>query len=410
MGISKTTQGASWLARFPAHEANVVEEIIDEILLVGRDDLSLGLHGIVDDILHEQTEKGENLKRHPLALYAEREVIKEQGRILPFFPNSEQGRALGDGVPPIVTDPRSQEVGSEGIIANLITDFCRSQPTAVNHPGPDKLRSQRVRAIVIVTDFIGSGNRIFEMLEAFRYVATLRSWKSYGLIRYIVAAYSGTISGIEVVQKSELRPNVKVVSYCPTISNTFWGKKRRSVEALCRRYPEGHETSLGFRDAGALIAFGHGCPNNMPPILHSNKNGWVPLFPGRSTSSTQEFFAPDTQSSLDQRLQKLLKIRDARKTLAWAGGERWISCLLVLAAAEAGARSLEDMSARAHLTVEAIADLTRLAINALWLDERLRLTYLGRLELEQLRRRRRRLPALPLNKDEVYYPTQLRAP
>ena len=63
----------------------------------------------------------------------------------------------------------------------------------------------------------------------------------------------------------------------------------------------------------------------------------------------------------------------------------WISCLLLLAAAEAGARSVEDMSALTHLPVKTMADLTELVIEALWLDSRLRLTPLGRRELEQLR-------------------------
>jgi hypothetical protein len=147
-----------------------------------------------------------------------------------------------------------------------------------------------------------------------------------------------------------------------------------------------------------------------PPLLHSSRGGWVPIFPGRSTSVTPELFTPEAQASLGQRLQKLLQTRDARRSLVSASEQSWISCLLILAAAEAGARSVEDMSALTHLPVKTMADLTELVIDALWLDSRLRLTPLGRRELEQLRRRRRRIPALPPDEDAVYYPTQLRAP
>ena len=182
MGISATTQGARWLARFPDGEASIARDLIDEVLLVSRDGFTSGLRGILDNLCNHRTSNGKHRTQLPLALYAEREVVKEDSKILPFFPNSERGRALGGGVPPIVTDPLHQEVGSEGIVANFITDFCRSQGphVALNHPGPDELRSGKARTIVVVTDFIGSGKRIFEMLEAFRYVATLRSWHHTG--------------------------------------------------------------------------------------------------------------------------------------------------------------------------------------------------------------------------------------
>ena len=296
----------------------MARELIEEILLVSTDQLIAALRNSLEDILEGQNRSGADPSRHPIALYAEREMSKDGERVLPFFPSSERGRASGRGVAPII-DVQTPEVGSEGIIANFITSFCRlrSSATALNHPGPDKLRLRKVRAIVVVTDFIGSGNRVFEMLEAFRNVATLRSWQSYGLLKYFVVAYAGTLPGIQLIERSKLRPEVMVAAYCPTIKNTFQGQRRRTVENLCQRYPNGHPTPLGYRNSGALIAFAHMCPNNAPPILHSGRNGWVPLFPGRSTSGVSEFFEPANTPSSVQRLQKFLKLHDAREFL-WA--------------------------------------------------------------------------------------------
>src|SRR5208337_3578272 len=125
-----------------------------------------------------------------IALYAERRIKKVFGIIPTFFPGSRHGRAKGPGVQPVQADPRDQEVGSEGVVAQLITDYCRRNPeVALSHPGPTKLRDDRVSHIVIVTDFIGSGLRVYDMLESFRYVATLQSWRSYGRLKFIVVAY-----------------------------------------------------------------------------------------------------------------------------------------------------------------------------------------------------------------------------
>ena len=64
------------------------------------------------------------------------------------------------------------------------------------------MRTKHVGRIVVVTDFVGSGKRVREMLEAFRAVATLRSWRSYGLIEFHVVAYSGTEVGLQLVRRS----------------------------------------------------------------------------------------------------------------------------------------------------------------------------------------------------------------
>lgn len=130
------------------------------------------------------------------------------------------------------------------------------------------MRHDRVRRIVIVTDFIGSGKRVWEMLEAFRSVATLRSWRSYHLLRFHVVAYSGTEDGLHgSFQPVETRGTT--VMGCPTFWNTFSGARRAEVLDLCKRYPPGHRHPYGFSNGGALIAFAHGMPNNAPPILHS---------------------------------------------------------------------------------------------------------------------------------------------
>jgi hypothetical protein len=282
------------------------------------------------------------------------------------------------------------------------------------------MRQDKVKKIVLLTDFIGSGDRITGMLESLRYVATLRSWRSYGLIRFIVLAYSGLNEGVSITRSHKLRPDVHLVAGCPTIANTFRGKQRSKIEALCRAHPSRHPQPLGYGtrswvypgdEGGALIAFAHGCPNNVPAILYSRASGWVPLFEGRSTPDAPDAFLPEGHEvALDQRAQNLLRIRDAQKSLLSVENEGWISAMLVLAAADEGLRTIADISGRTHLSIARVTKLVALAKNARWLTETGRLTRLGRYERERLRRRRRRTPVLPGERNTFYYPTQLRAP
>src|SRR4051812_26314340 len=168
MALSSTALGAGWLANFEGAERATAAALIDEVLLVSRNSLVRELRDLVETILADRDDP-----ERPIALFAERAVRKHKGKVLPFFPDAGGGRATGPGVPPIVVDPSDQEVGSEGLIANLITDLARLyQGEVLSHPGPDRMRRDRVRRIVIVTDFIGSGKRVWEMLEALRAVAT----------------------------------------------------------------------------------------------------------------------------------------------------------------------------------------------------------------------------------------------
>lgn len=408
--LSTTKFGRCWLARFDDAERDVAATLIDEVLLVSRDELSRGIYCLLDQVIAKRVSSA-----RPIALFAERKIEKtwdvdEIERVLPLYPGTEHGRAIGLGAPPIVVDPGDQEIGSEGPVGNLITSYCRLHaPMALSHPGPDDMRAKHVGRIVIVTDFIGSGKRVLEMLEAFRAVATLRSWYSYGLIEFHVLAYSGTEIGLQLVRHSRLTPTVTTVAGCPTVHHAFSGRQLAAVQKLCRRYPKRHRSPLGFGGSGALIAFAHGMPNNAPPLLHSSFRGWRPLFRGRSTIGADMAFPADATEIIADRMARLLPIREARKYLDDPLGRRWITTMIVLAAIEVGAYASSKISSRSGLGLAEVEEILSSTRMAQWIGSRNRLTALGRQELARLRHRRKRKPALPSSESPFYYPTQLRA-
>jgi hypothetical protein len=405
MKLSDTEFVRSWLEQFAQGERVTAAQLADAIMLVSRDALYQGLYELLDSLRVELSGSDE-----PVALYAEREVERVDGEIQPFFPGTQHGRATGSGVPPIVVDLRDQEVGSEGAIANFITSYERlHRGVVLNHPGPDRLRQAQTRTIVIVTDFIGSGKRIWEMIEAFWQVATIRSWRSYGLIGFAVVAYSGTDSGLAYVRSHRLRPDVRIVRACPTVANSFRGDEARAVDALCLKYPERHRYPFGFRGGGALIAFAHGIPNNSPAIFHSHKNGWRPLFLNRSALAAAADFPVNSLDELSDRAEAMLRIHAAREHLEDPQTRRWIKTMLVLAALTVGNKGAGGVSAFTRLPLAEVEELLGFTRIAGWTSATGALTPLGERELIRLRARRRRTIVLPTAEEPFYYPTQLRA-
>ena len=142
--FSATSLGAEWLANFTDEaERETAAALIDEVLFVGRNTLVRGLRSLIETILHDRKDP-----EKPIALFAERAVPKANNTVLPFFPNAKSGRATGPGIAPIIVNPADQEVGSEGPIGNLITDLVRYHGAGLlSHPGPDRMRQDRVRHI-----------------------------------------------------------------------------------------------------------------------------------------------------------------------------------------------------------------------------------------------------------------------
>ncbi|MGY4198967.1 phosphoribosyltransferase-like protein [Bradyrhizobium sp. USDA 4520] len=402
--LSATLTGQVWLENFDADDKPVAKRLLDSLLLVSASEFNSKVTKQLIGMAARAREAKE-----VFALYAEREMAETHEEVPPFFPGTERGRATGPGIQPIEVS-KKHDVGSEGIVASLISKFRSANPDIVlSHPGPDALRSKRVRKIVIVTDFIGSGFRIYSMLDAFAKVATIQSWRSYGLIAFEVICYSATEDGAKFVEGHGLRPRLTIYAACPVVDETFKGLELKAIRQLCGKYPKHSKWPMGFKATGSLIAFSHGIPNNAPQIFHSSLNGWRPLFQGRSTLMTDLDQAADTWDHIVQQSTELLGVRDAREILRGAAGELWTHTMLILHAVRSGLRSSEALSARTRLPLARITEILALATTAGWLSPTCRLTTLGRHELRWQARSKRTRVLAPQDGD-LYFPTQLRAP
>jgi hypothetical protein len=247
------------------------------------------------------------------------------------------------------------------------------------------------------------------MLEAFAKVATIQSWRSYNLITFEVVCYSAAEWGARTVAGHRLRPTVTIYAACPVVDETFKGAELKAIKQLCEKYPKGSKWPMGFKATGSLIAFSHGIPNNAPQIFHGSRNGWRPLFPGRSTLMSELDQVADTSDFIAEQSSELLGVRNAREILDKSTGELWTHTMLILHAVKSGLRSKDNVSARTRLPIARVTEVLELATTAGWLSPTCRLTSLGRQEI-RWQATWARTQQLASQNNDLYFPTQLRAP
>ncbi|CAM5208205.1 hypothetical protein OURE66S_03576 [Oligella ureolytica] len=223
-------RGQSWLAQFPMGDSSLAKELLDSFLLVSRDDFNDHLRKLILD--RAASVDG------VVALYAEREIRHHLGVPNKLFKEARRKirRAEGSAGPPAIKPIKAYDpsVGSEGIVARLITDLCREFPKKFsNHPGPEQIRRKKVRAFWVVTDLVGSGRRTYAYLQAAWLVRSVRSWWSGHFLEFAVIAYASTEQGEQLLRSHSCRPNVFHVTLCPTIRNSFSERKMQIMRRLC---------------------------------------------------------------------------------------------------------------------------------------------------------------------------------
>jgi hypothetical protein len=399
-----------WLAQFAITDQPVAQDLLSHILTVGANDLTQGLRSAIRTIADEQP--------GPVALYAERHVRHREGKPNRLFreTRTKQRRAYGNGPAPVPQGrPYARETGSEGVIATLITGLVRAEPKRfLDHPGPDAIRKQRVRSYVVVTDFIGSGRRACANLEGAWQIRSFKSWRSLGHLRFAVAAFSGTIAGVREVERHRSCPKVQLHCGCPVIGDIEVDAREKIVE-LCdrhapRRLPD-DRTALGYGNAGALIAFEHGIPNNAPLLLHTARPSWVPLFPRRSSALLGSFHGTTMRrAEIDRSLNNLRQTRLARAPRFAGIAEHEQEMMLLLTALKRRPRRNLAVSARTGLSVLEVEAMIERARAHGFLDKELRPTEAAYRAMDYLKASE--IPPVPLPKipDDFYCPQSLRPP
>jgi hypothetical protein len=410
-GFLNSDAAKVWLSQFKPQDQETAIDLIQESLLVSRNNFVERLKLLVLERINESS--------GTVGLYVEREVRKYKGTPNRLFKESatKVKRAYGAGPAPVKpVKAYNPSVGSEGIVAQIVSEICKQNgENVLDHPGPDLIRSKKIRHFILVTDFIGSGTRIDNYLKAAWRIRSVKSWWSTrtrkGII-FEVVAYAATVKGGALVEANPTNPKVHNIATCPTISDLTYGRQKQ-LRKLCFDYdplPKKADDSLGFGGMGALIAFAHGMPNNAPRLLHTSTKGWASLFPKRvTTENGSTFDKPDTDP--DQVRERLHKIKQKRLAEAdWIKDTKpWFRLqMIVLASLSKPPRSDEVLSLRTGFSILDIRKAVKVAITNNWIDDCRRLTDGGRSELENARKKGAEKVEVPSEPESLYYPKSLR--
>ncbi len=212
---SETT--VAWLSQFDPSDQNDASAILSAMRLVSRDTFAERLREL---ILQRAADGG-----RPVGLYVEREVRRQAGKPDPLFQETSTNvrRAHGGGPEPVQSlRAHARDVGSEGIVAQLVSELCRQRPgQLLDHPGPDAIRKMKVRRFFLLTDFIGSGQRARTYLDAAWRVRSVRSWWSARRAKgmsFEVVAFAGTTNGRANVEDHPSAARVSVATVARPLS------------------------------------------------------------------------------------------------------------------------------------------------------------------------------------------------
>jgi len=418
MQLSDYKPAGLWLDQFNRQmgDRKLAEQMLDKFRYVSNVDLASDIAILLEKniprlekaALYVEREMPTTRSKKPMKMYREDKVLRSGSRKKAF-------RATG-AARAVVRSPtnRQQQVGSEGVIAQQLTQLCaKSRRRFLLHPSAEEIRAVGVRHIVIVTDFVGSGTRVHRMLESLWQVRSVRSWRSGKFVRMWVMSYSGTEMGLSHVQKHRSRPNVRHVLPCPTLDNSFGDHDSAALKDLCRLYGQFHARPLGYGEVGALIAFEHSCPNNVPAVFiessASHKAPWEPMFEKRSTTQLAQAInrAPAQIGNLALETLGYLTIANAQAYISASHKKRNIILLLA-----AFARRHRDTCELVGITRMPLWELSLALSQATELglvDAQRRLSVSGRKELRKLELQgEAQLVAQP--QKSYYHPTVLRVP
>ena len=303
-------------------------------------DLLLKLRFVTTDTYSEWLRtKLSAIGQHPCALYAVRKMIDDQNVW------DQSGR---------ITPRPGASLGSEDLVSSVIANFTKSlRANILDHPSIDEIKNRRIHKIVLLDDSIGSGDRVADFMLRMLSNSTLRSWWSFGWIRFHIIAFARTIEAEGVIleampgsddyrrrfPKSRKISYVSHLRYGKSLMHERWGENHQNILNLCRSQKKvPGNFRLGYRATMSNLVFYHSVPNNLPGVVWYDSERWPALFPRRVLPTWLPLLLDD---------RRLKRTRDARGVVSE-------SMLSVLRLIKKGIRSDHSLSASLGVDTEVL--------------------------------------------------------
>ncbi|WP_420065449.1 phosphoribosyltransferase-like protein [Pectobacterium colocasium] len=407
-----------WLSQFN-HDSNdleVAEKLLEECRFIEVEDMRFSLSFLIE-VDFPETEK--------YAFYVERELKKYKGKVQRMYKVDKirkqkkrryTRRAYGAAIQAVQSKRYDkQNIGSEGVLANIISkksQFFKFKNKYFLQPSVDTIRREKIKNFVIVTDLIGSGQRIIDMIESLWMIETIKSWFSLKYIRLHIACYACTERAERIISNHPFKPQIhKVLGECPTIWDRFSDFDRKRIITLCEKYGSFDKWPLGYEKSGLLISFEHSKPNNIPAILRKDNSThrlpWRALFPEaynhNNTYDTMYMLEKDIYERLGfPSMQQIIKKKEY-----WY---RTRCALLILIILYKGYRYDRDIFSLTKASGHFIAKWFNEAWDAGYVRYYTRsITKRGYIVLNRLIKENKKTSNLEMH-ENLYYPQSLRAP
>lgn len=408
--LSNSASARRWIAQFKVGDQDNAASLIDRLELLSETQVA----GAISRQLEAM-----NTVPGRVALYAEREIAEATAFPIETYTDAH-GRLRERAIPTAKfksVAPRrgATRVGSEGWMAFLISQTVKANSRFVNHPAPRQYLStnakNRIHKIVIVTDFIGSGDRIWTMLDKFWRVPTFAAWWSRGYVRFHIVAAAGTTVGVARIKSHPCKATVGVTNVVSTLTGPQPKQWAGTWLALVGRYGKEHDKPLGHAGTAALVAFEYGMPNNVPAVLGEKFKGWKPFYKGRAPHDLRTFFGlPPTLPNLLRsafehrwgRFRHALDFRSRRRDRAE------MPAFLLALRGRWHADAEVEVAERSGLPTDDVVRLRGIALAAGWINDRGRLTDSGRKLLKAGTVKRKKDTKTVVGSIALYYPTSLR--
>jgi len=346
----------------------------------------------------------------PTALYAVQDVPRELRRS-GWFTDATQFRPQG----------------SELIVQNINHKLVGG--AVLNEPSVEQLKASRVRSIVFVADYMGSGGEFERYFEFFWRNKTLRSWHSLGLIRFHLIVY-----GISRRARARLARDTRVTLDAfqeagLDLEAAPWSPSELNrVRQVCVAYAADRKRALGWMGSEGLVIFGHTLPNNLPHVLYQrvpprHLKTWIPLVPadrqlgldvGEAVLQSGQRPVTDAATSIDKVAGRAGGVRvrlvgfSDRLALVSLASTYEYPLILLLAALRAGIRDDVDLMTVCNMQHSRLIVIESIAKRIGYVSDRGSVTRLGRLFLFRHARKVKRISKVKSVPDSPYYPQQLR--
>lgn len=251
-----------WLDQFEFQDRYLAKYLVSKMRYVGFEELETWLQTGLDRLISEINANN----KEAIAIFP---VSK------PFIHNFNKEK-----------EPKPAN-DSAGRIAHSLKNIERRLPNHIElTPRLESMRAKKVRHIIFVDDFIGTGDRFIKSWQQ-TVSRTIKSWCARGWCKIWILTFAGHESGISniinrigSIDKTRVRINLR-------IEKSFIAEHQALLFLIAKyglnRY--GKRGAYGYGKLLSPLIFQHGCPNNVPSIFWSKvtgKNKWAPLFPERS--------------------------------------------------------------------------------------------------------------------------------